>query len=692
MLRTLLWAVFLAAVWHQAAHARPLKAVEVFKSDELRTDAVKINGERKEKSQKWCIKADPQSPFAQRTIRTNIAHQHDADEARCDLGFSDYVDIAPGVAEPTTACVQMFVRSVGGFLVANNKRGHLTCGISVQRHDSPPLPAPVGNNIPLGKGDAVASVLSLPADLTLRRSDRSSAVVAWPLRSVAFQITEAIKTGVGEVANDVTLTIKDARLDLDAAIPTEIVLFVNFDADFRKGKTGAVGFNCLVTTRLAIPAAAISEITIQGLGTVAECKTGNDLLAALNVRQLVANEIRSKLSSALEDVRSKSPGSELLLEWSKQDPELAEVVGRALLQGRHCIWRGEPALCIAIGWENAAEINEWQQRLLSKVPVATVAADKAHAISRRDALLSWAMLRQRQTRTGDTCTAATGCAPGVCDKNECFMTGLKENFAREDGDLTIFAGVLCSGGVEEGCRLVRAAQTDDGRFWRSPWRIGEQDSKDHATFSGDQLKGAMHYFASGSGERDTKMLSAFLRFLKTQPTNVPSDALILERGYSSCTQRSPNFTCLIGGDWTLLDLLAKKYGLADDLPSELPGMLARYGTAYDTLVWESLMTNTGYRLHLVANTVWLLRKLGQQDARIDLAAKLIAARQPKNPFFLWLLLGSDALVQRELDAKCPNPSTALPRIDWAWQRAETDAAWTKSMVWDCVFGYSLLAQ
>lgn len=74
------------------------------------------------------------------------------------------------------------------------------------------------------------------------------------------------------------------------------------------------------------------------------------------------------------------------------------------------------------------------------------------------------------------------------------------------------------------------------------------------------------------------------------------------------------------------------------------------------------------------------------------AIAIIAARQPDNPFFLWLHIGADARVQQLVDAKCPAPPTSSPRMDWAWQRAEVQKRWERSLVWDCVFMNALLAK
>lgn len=263
----------------------------------------------------------------------------------------------------------------------------------------------------------------------------------------------------------------------------------------------------------------------------------------------------------------------------------------------------------------------------------------------------------------------------------------------------IFGGLLCRSGLEDGCQLLQNARTADGRFWRSPRRINEKDDEGHASFSGDQLRGVFHYFTKLGSDPDSKVreqakdqLRDFLRYLKTQQTQVPDAKLQLIAGYSSCPTRYPNFTCLLSGDdWYALKLLAKKHGLSSELPADLLGIESSYGFDYEQMLWQSLVTNAGYRLHLIANTAWIMRSLGESDPRIEKTIKILNARQPENPFFAYLLHGPDKRVERLADAKCLPPDA--PRdafVDWAWQRADAEDRWKVGMVWDCVFIYGLI--
>lgn len=658
-------------------------------SDQLETETVSISGAGRHKEDTWCHDASVEQPFVQRALATSVAFEDDAAEARCTLELTGYVAIATGVEEPTRACVRRYVSSGSG-LVHLGQSGRLRCNVTLARYAEPQTPVPLGLDGPLGKGDSIAVLASLPADLTLRRSDRSSAIIAMPLRGLQQAIDKALREM--PATDGLKITPHAARIQPGALHASELALYA--DVEVESDLPTKPSARCEITSRFAIPPSTPLQLTVQELGSVVTCRSGGALLNLLDVPNKLASKIRSEIGGIFAKVGPGSGLGDLFKEWASEDPELGQHLATALLQGRICQWRGEPALCVAIGWEAPLAMAMWESSLLAKTPTALGPADRSRAAKQYAALADWAMVHQRRPLASSGCPAGEGCPPQACDPGPCFMTGLKDDLSLEDGDMLVFSGIACAGGVEEGCRLVRAAQDQqNGRFWRSPWRAGDLDSPDHATFSGDQLKGVLHYFARANLDpQDAERLRAFLRYLASQPTQVPSDQVPLERGYSSCTQRAPNFTCLVGGDWTLLQMLAVRHGVQADMPPDLPVLISRYGISLDTLVWEALMTNTGYRLHLVANTAWLLRTLAPQDERIERAIAIIAARQPDNPFFLWLQLGSDIRVQQLVDMKCPVPPKSAPRMDWAWQRAEIQKRWERSMVWDCVFMNALLAK
>src|SRR5262245_37216612 len=62
----------------------------------------------------------------------------------------------------------------------------------------------------------------------------------------------------------------------------------------------------------------------------------------------------------------------------------------------------------------------------------------------------------------------------------------------DDGDMTLFNGLLCLSGEQIGCDAVQKSQGGDGRWWRSPRRVGWELGYD-VSFSPDQALGVLGY-------------------------------------------------------------------------------------------------------------------------------------------------------------------------------------------------------
>jgi hypothetical protein len=69
----------------------------------------------------------------------------------------------------------------------------------------------------------------------------------------------------------------------------------------------------------------------------------------------------------------------------------------------------------------------------------------------------------------------------------------------DDGDMTLFNGLLCSVGIDEGCKAVRESQSSvDGSWWRAPAKIDRPDpclkqDECQTTFNSDQALGVYLY-------------------------------------------------------------------------------------------------------------------------------------------------------------------------------------------------------
>ena len=190
---------------------------------------------------------------------------------------------------------------------------------------------------------------------------------------------------------------------------------------------------------------------------------------------------------------------------------------KAVAQGSYCNWRTEPSLCVAAGWRRRTEFNDRETQLLAQVPVGEGSVDRPSLVVKLARYESVAQRTRMATVNGVK-----------------FPAGFSDNGLLDDGDMALFGGLLCRSKSDNGCQLLRDSYTVDGRFWRSPGRVNEADTKDHASFSGDQLRGVLHYFIATG---DTDKLRAFLRYLKQQTTAVPDATVPLINGYSS-SQRS----------------------------------------------------------------------------------------------------------------------------------------------------------
>ncbi|MRV70625.1 hypothetical protein GJ700_02685 [Duganella sp. FT92W] len=257
-----------------------------------------------------------------------------------------------------------------------------------------------------------------------------------------------------------------------------------------------------------------------------------------------------------------------------------------------------------------------------------------------------------------------------------------------DFDMALFGGLICAGGERRGCALVRASQDLFGRFWRSPDRVGLSGLSDGAPFSGDAFLGVAAFFVAQS---EPERFRKYLRNIRA------NKAIVYGREvYKSC-QGDDAFQCVLAGpEWLLLNLLASRFGQSAAVPLAMRNPQATYGFEEHMLAWQAMLNPAGYRLHLTAVQLWLIRQLRGDSEELRLAAALLAGRQPNNAFFLYLHLGRDKTVQDLLNKTCTPTRPQNEYTEWMWQAAipafdMSSPPWDRSMRWDCHFMYNLLA-
>ncbi|TXH69859.1 MAG: hypothetical protein E6Q88_08915, partial [Lysobacteraceae bacterium] len=79
-----------------------------------------------------------------------------------------------------------------------------------------------------------------------------------------------------------------------------------------------------------------------------------------------------------------------------------------------------------------------------------------------------------------------------------------------DGDITLFAGLLCVAGEPIGCETVKRAQIASGRWFRSPRRAQQDNLGQPNSFSPDMAFGAQLYAVS---QRDAAAMTRWLTWI-----------------------------------------------------------------------------------------------------------------------------------------------------------------------------------
>lgn len=140
----------------------------------------------------------------------------------------------------------------------------------------------------------------------------------------------------------------------------------------------------------------------------------------------------------------------------------------------------------------------------------------------------------------------------------------------DDGDMTLFNGLLCAAGDERGCAAVKDSQDSEGRFWRSPRRLGMDSSNgSDVSFSEDQALGVMLYLLQSND------VSTFNRWVIWIANHRP--CLIMKNGVCDlpgwprfCTDDSDNRCALRPMNCLVLDFLADRFG-QPTIPGNGPG-------------------------------------------------------------------------------------------------------------------------
>lgn len=263
----------------------------------------------------------------------------------------------------------------------------------------------------------------------------------------------------------------------------------------------------------------------------------------------------------------------------------------------------------------------------------------------------------------------------------------------DDGDMTMFNGLLCFSGDERGCTGVREAQDPEtGQWFRSPRIRLKGNDRGGAQFSPDMALGVQLYLIK---TRDVARAEKWAHWLhRLTPCTLEgfgNDCLV----YGIPRFCAPEIGCTMRpGDAASLaetfDFLHKNAGMAPLPDGRLRGYLSTFKNWSGWLGELSANWNRpGYPQHLAAVQIVILRAIGKgssdlDDAAIDLSNLPV---NKGNAFFAFVAGKPRVDVITQTLDRCPS-ETALPQPplhQWQWEREVADKAWEHSCYWDCIF-------
>ena len=490
----------------------------------------------------------------------------------------------------------------------------------------------------------------------------------WMNSEIRTQLEKA-----GASGSDVTFQVITAGFG--NFVPDSPNLLFHVDIDGKIGGNGAItmNFRCNIKIHFALPPARIKDAKTQNLGNDVDCGTsgsGAELLKFFQLTNLLAQLVAGTVEKSIT-AKIYTPGGDLH-DWLARDGRWATLIESAYVQASYCSsTRWSRGFCINLGFPSLTLTNTYSWWIqASPKPVGPINVS-------RDELLRIAKEMEAVAPFKTTPIPYPAKFDGT-------------NF--DDDDTTIFSGLMCSSGITIGCDSVRNAQSTDGAFWRSPAQVNVGTNP----MTGDQLTGVLNYFAAW-GKVDPvavkESLERYLKFVAAHRSPLPSSAQVpLDYSYKACGIPDPNDNCTVGAAaWMILNELANAYGLENLIPADVRDVYARFGYGPHVLPWEAMISQPGYRIHLIGVYIHIARSLGLSFPEFDTAAKLLASRQPDNPFFLYLSLGRDISVLTVLEKKCNVDPNQVAKQEWSWESADVLNTWKLKMYWDCAFMYRLLA-
>lgn len=263
----------------------------------------------------------------------------------------------------------------------------------------------------------------------------------------------------------------------------------------------------------------------------------------------------------------------------------------------------------------------------------------------------------------------------------------------DDGDAVIFNGMLCAAGYQQSCRAVSNSQvlgyshpgdSENGKWYRSPWRKDDPSKRtSKLEFSRDQVVGLYFYFIAQGRRSKSEAVKKMTSWIDWVQKN---DYKVCEKGGTTDCKMTPL-------NWSFMGRLYEHYGVP------LKAVM-KNGENYkieNTWATKQVIKNSsGYQTHNYVATALAMDLIGNAGGKGEWMKILSAKSEMKgNPFFGFVhrkVCGNECggvpnykdIAKKVIDL-CPNKDSRGPKRQWAWERANSEKAWEKSMGWDCVF-------
>ena len=309
----------------------------------------------------------------------------------------------------------------------------------------------------------------------------------------------------------------------------------------------------------------------------------------------------------------------------------------------------------------------------------------------------------------------------------------------DDGDSTLFNGLLCASGDTRGCEAVKRSLsltggTEEGRFWRSTRRAQtnnyhfesgqpyDGDAGNDKSFSPDQELGVLLYAVTTHDKSSVELWFNWMDHHRPCVSNQLGSSGCGYRGlpryceHENCTMRPIDRDMddavfgALGGTSPAGIRHYRQIATTLSLPltSLIPFLNIPIQTYLgmsvgDKVYYEASRNPPNFPMHLSAIRAWLLIKINHVDQqRAHQTISMIAGKQPENALYQYLNEDATTKVAALVKQYCPAPSQSRggDLIHWTWESdssqwtipAKIDNGKPSSMLWDCIFMRNLLGE